>query len=41
MQPDAVYQTLHVIDAAWDVGDEIMTEVQLPEVAQARQRGWQ
>lgn len=41
MQPNAVYQTLHVIDAARDVGDEVVTEIELPEAAQARQRGWQ
>lgn len=35
------YQSLHVVDTAWDVSDEVVTEVELPQSGQTGQRGRQ
>lgn len=35
------YQSLHVVDTARDVRDEVVTEVELPQPGQAGQRGRQ
>lgn len=35
------YQSLHVVDAAWDVSHEVVAEVELPQSGQVAERGRQ